>query len=415
MHKKLIVSVALLFAAMFSQMSKAEEKLDVAFLVASADQRLVLTELINEFANSHPDINVSYTLFNDTQYKKAVKKWLNQGYGPDVINWQAGERLMHYVRTGKVQALDTLWKKHHLETQFLPNTKAAITWQGSVYAIPVTYYYWGMYYRKSLFKKYGLTEPTTWQELLSVAKTLKANNITPFTLGTRYHWPAAAWFDYLNLRINGLAFHQRLLSGHIPFTDNRVRQVFIHWKELIDKDYFIDESEHLMWDEAMFPLFRKQAAMTLIGTFLNGRIPDEQKPDFGFFRFPIINPQIGVFEDAPLDVFILPYYSAYNSKIERFISFIAGASFQQSLNKTLGTLSANINAEQGGNEVLDISYTMHQQADGTANYFDRDAPVGIAEQSIEVFSAFLTQPDIDSTLLKLEAIRKQIGHAASTN
>ncbi|GAL10765.1 putative ABC transporter periplasmic solute-binding protein [Vibrio astriarenae] len=40
-------------------------------------------------------------------------------------------------------------------------------------------------------------------ELLKASETLKANDVTPFTIGTKYLWTAAGWFDYLNMRTNG--------------------------------------------------------------------------------------------------------------------------------------------------------------------------------------------------------------------
>ncbi|MBQ4832184.1 carbohydrate ABC transporter substrate-binding protein [Pseudoalteromonas sp. MMG010] len=406
MRKKLPILSAMLLSFMFTLNCIASEKLDVAILVASANQRLLLTSLLNEFANTQPDIDISYTLYTDAEYKKAVSKWLEQGHGPDILNWQAGERLIHYVRSGKVQAIDKVWRTHNLDSQFSSNTKSAIMWQQHVYAIPVAYYYWGIYYRKSLFKKYNLQEPKTWREFVELSQVLKNNHITALTIGTRNHWPAAGWFDYLNLRINGLEFHHQLLNGEIAFTDSRVRDVFTYWKTLIDKGFFNEKPQLLMWDEAMYKLFRKQAAMTLMGTFLNGRIPEELQSDFGFFRFPIIKQDVGIYEDAPLDVFIVPYYTKLDNKIERFMNFLASANFQQTLNKSVGTLSANIHAKQGGSEILDISYVMHQQAAGTVNYFDRDARVDMAGKSIIVFADFLNNPDIELTLNKLEAIRK---------
>ena len=61
-------------------------------------------------------------------------------------------------------------------------------------------YQWGVYYRKDIFEELGLEVPATWDDLLQVSAALKENDIAPFTIGTKYLWTAAGWFDYLNLR-----------------------------------------------------------------------------------------------------------------------------------------------------------------------------------------------------------------------
>src|SRR5262245_62586825 len=42
--------------------------------------------------------------------------------------------------------------------------------------------------------------------------TLSAAGITPITIGTKDVWPAAAWFDYIDMRLNGPEFHISLMD-----------------------------------------------------------------------------------------------------------------------------------------------------------------------------------------------------------
>ena len=82
----------------------------------------------------------------------------------------------------------------------------AVSWQGHVYALPYSYYHWGLFYSRSTLQKVGLQPPVNWSELLQSCKILRQHGITPLVLGAKEYWPALAWFDYLNLRLNGLAF-----------------------------------------------------------------------------------------------------------------------------------------------------------------------------------------------------------------
>ncbi|MGV2435174.1 MAG UNVERIFIED_CONTAM: hypothetical protein LVT10_10120 [Anaerolineae bacterium] len=46
---------------------------------------------------------------------------------------------------------------------------------------------------------------------MAACDALNAIGITPITVGTRYRWTAAAWFDYINMRTNGPEFHIDLM------------------------------------------------------------------------------------------------------------------------------------------------------------------------------------------------------------
>ena len=85
---------------------------------------------------------------------------------------------------------------------------------------------WGIYYRKDIYDKLGLSEPKTLNELLSSCDALEGVGVTPFTIGTKYLWTAAGAFDCLNLRTNGCDVHNALMAEEIKYTDARIRATF---------------------------------------------------------------------------------------------------------------------------------------------------------------------------------------------
>ena len=61
----------------------------------------------------------------------------------------------------------------------------------------------GPFYCKSNFAKWGVQPPKTWAEFMTLCQTLKGKGI-PIGIGLGdTPWVASAWFDYLNIRING--------------------------------------------------------------------------------------------------------------------------------------------------------------------------------------------------------------------
>lgn len=384
-----------------------KETLNVAVLLTSGEQRSIMSSLLTSFSKKNPDIEIKLTIHPDAEFKLELKKWLDSGQGPDIINWQAGERLYQYVRTNNVKSIDAVWQKNKLSDQFSQGSVSAVSWKDKVYGIPVSYYQWGFYYRKSTFKKFNLTPPTNWNEFLEICKVLKSNNIMPITLGNKYKWPSAAWFDYFNLRINGLDFHSKLLRGEASFDDEKVRKVFEYWKQLLDLNYFVDYTDILKWDEAMPFLYHQLAGMTLIGNFFSGRMPESLKDDFDFFRFPIIDDNVPVYEEAPLDIFMVPHYTTINSAIERFLTFIAAKEFQQSLNHQLGMISPNVNVDDSEDYFSVIGKKTLSKAVGLSQFFDRDTNAEMATEATSIFTEFIAERNVDVAVEQLEKARNK--------
>ncbi|MCZ7544366.1 MAG: ABC transporter substrate-binding protein [Anaerolineae bacterium] len=171
------------------------------------------------------------------------------------------------------------------------------------------------HYRPSLFEQAGITEePETWDEFLAACDTLNAAGIRPITIGTRYPWTTAGWFDYLNMRVNGPEFHVDLMLLGESYTDDRVAEVFTYWNQLLEHNCFIDDPAAYTWQEGLGFMARNEAAMYLIGQFIVDEITanyadqfatEDGGMDLDFFRFPIINPDVPIGEDAPTDGFFI--------------------------------------------------------------------------------------------------------------
>ena len=103
---------------------------------------------------------------------------------------------------------------------------------GKVYGIPVDYYPWAVFYRKSVFADKKLHDPrrrgTTSRPC---ARKMQTDGLTPIAFGDKDGWPAMGTFDILNLRINGYQFHVDLMAGKEKWTDAKVTTVFQKWAD----------------------------------------------------------------------------------------------------------------------------------------------------------------------------------------
>ncbi|MDT7838882.1 ABC transporter substrate-binding protein [Aquabacterium sp. OR-4] len=364
--------------------------------------------LAKSFMAAHPDVTVKINTFDHEGFKTSLRNFLT-AEAPDVVSWYAGNRMAPFVQAGLFEDVSDLWTRDGLHDK-LKSAAPSMTLNGKQWGVPYTYYPWGIYYRKDLFAKHGLAMPKTWKELLAVSVKLKAAGITPFAIGTKALWPSGGWFDYLNMRVNGHAFHMALTSGQVPYTDARVVAVFDRWDELVRPGYFLANHAAIDWQDAIPAFVKGEAAMYLMGNFAvdlmkKGGLSEAQ---LGFMPFPKIAdlPQA---EDAPTDTAHIPSKSRNKADARRFLAWMARAEVQARMNEILGQLPVNREAARPADTYLKEGFTLLSNAQGLGQFYDRDAPAEMAKAGMEGFQRYMVKPDSRKEVLeRLESVRKRV-------
>lgn len=364
------------------------------------------SEIISRFEKENPDITVKYNLYDHESYKTTIRNWLVTS-PPDVVFWYAGNRMKAFVDRGLFEDVSDIWADNNMKQDFAA-AAPAMTVQGKQYGVPYTYYQWGIYYRKDIFEQYGIAEPKTWEELKSASATLKENGVTPFTIGTKYLWTAAGWFDYINMRTNGLDFHIQLMDGKVPYSDERVKKTFANWAELVEPGYFLENHASYSWQEAQPFLYNGKAAMYLMGNFITPNFPAELDGKMDFFQFPVIDSSVPMAEDAPMDTLHIPSKAKNKADARKFLEFVARAENQQLINEMLLQIPTNNKAKAKSDPFLDKGVAMLAASDGTAQFYDRDTNPAMAKEGMKGFQEFMVHPErIDKILKKLDKVSKR--------
>ncbi|MBE8577046.1 MULTISPECIES: ABC transporter substrate-binding protein [unclassified Vibrio] len=363
-------------------------------------------EIINRFEKENPDITVKYNLYDHESYKTTIRNWLVTS-PPDVVFWYAGNRMKAFVDRGLFEDVSDIWADNNMKQDFAA-AAPAMTVQGKQFGVPYTYYQWGIYYRKDIFEQYGIAEPKTWEDLKSASATLKENGVAPFAIGTKYLWTAAGWFDYINMRTNGLDFHIQLMEGKVPYSDERVKKTFANWAELVEPGYFLENHASYSWQEAQPFLYNGKAAMYLMGNFITPNFPAELEGKMDFFQFPVIDPSIPMSEDAPMDTLHIPSKAKNKEDARKFLEFVARAENQQLINEMLLQIPTNNKAKAKSDPFLDKGVAMLASSDGTAQFYDRDTDPAMAKEGMKGFQEFMVHPErIDKILKKLDKVSKR--------
>jgi len=363
-------------------------------------------QIIDKFEAANPDIEVKYNLYDHEAYKTTIRNWLVTS-PPDVVFWYAGNRMKTFVDRGLFADVSDMWAANNMHQDFA-SAAPAMTVNGKQYGVPYTYYQWGIYYRKDIFEKYGISEPNSWEAFLAACKTLKSNDIAPVTIGTKYLWTAAGWFDYLNLRVNGLDFHIDLMSGNVPYTDARVKETFKYWSQMVEPGYFLDNHASYSWQEAQPFLYNGKAAMYLIGNFITPNFPEEIKDKMGFMQFPRIKADVGMAEDAPMDTLHIPSRAKNKADARKFLEFVATPEIQTLLNNEILQIPTNSKAKPKDDYYLNKGVKMLSEASGTAQFYDRDTDPKMAKEGMKGFQEFMVHPErLEKILNRLEKARKR--------
>jgi multiple sugar transport system substrate-binding protein/raffinose/stachyose/melibiose transport system substrate-binding protein len=367
-------------------------------------------EIVQMFMEEYPNIEVIHSTVAHEDFKQAIRAYLTASTPPDVMTWFAGNRARFFIDKGQIMDISDLWESEGWNESYPKGFQAMSSVDGKQYFLPTSWYWWAVYYRKSIFEEQGLEPPETWEEFLDVCEKLKAAGYTPIAIGTKYRWTAAAWFDYLNMRINGPEFHINLMLGKEKYDDPRVAEVFDYWRVLLDNGYFLEDAAAYSWSEALEPMIRGDAAMYLMGDFIRDSLPDDIEEDVDFFRFPIINPDVPIGEDAPTDGFFIAANATNVEAAKLFLGYLGSVEVQTYYADKLGRLPTNSGVDrsiftptqQKGLELID-------GADFVAQFYDRDTTPEMADEGMNAFMAFWDDPDsIADLLTELEKARAEI-------
>lgn len=361
--------------------------------------------LIADFEAANPDVDVVVNLFDHEGYKTAIRNFLTAD-SPDLANWYAGNRMAPFVNSGQFMDVSDVWAENGLN-ESLASAASSMTIDGKQWGVPYTYYQWGIYFNKDVYKAAGVEVPTTWDQFVANCEKFQAAGIDCLTTGSKALWPTAGIFDYLDLRTNGYDFHMQLTNGEVAWTDDRVKAVFAEWAKVVP--YTTKNHAAIDWQDAAALLVQGKAANYFMGNFAVATFKDGgmTNDSLGFMPFPEITPGLARAEEAPTDTIHIPSGAKNVEDAKTFLAFLASAEQQTKMNETLGQLPINKDATVGDDPFLQAGFELLSTAEGgIAQFFDRDASAEMAKVGMEGFQEFMVKPDrVDAILERLEKTR----------
>jgi len=339
-------------------------------------------KLVAAFKAANGGTNVKLNVVDHGTFQDQISSYL-QGTPDDVFTWFSGHRMRFFADQGLATSLNDTWDKvkGNFTSAFAESVKGN---DGNIYGVPVDYYPWALFYRKSVFAAHGYQIPTNWDSFKALCAQMQKDGLIPIAMGDKDGWPAQGTLDIINLRLNGYTFHTELCTGKQKWTDARVANVFNKWAEIAP--YYSPGLAGQTWQQAADQVVNKKAGMYMLGLFVSQQFAatgnKADLDDLDFFAWPDMGAQYDSEKaiDAPIDIMMLSKKSPTISKdlgqAKAFLEFFSKGAQQVTMFQATG--GGNLPT---ANDADKSTYTPQQlkavqlvsSAQRITQFFDRDS------------------------------------------
>jgi multiple sugar transport system substrate-binding protein len=365
-----------------------------------------IAAMMNGWTKGDVDIN---TVEHNT-FQENINNYL-QGGPDDVFGWFAGYRMQFFAEKGLVGDISDVWED--IGSGFSKPMKDQSTGtDGNQYFVPLYYYPWAVFYRKSVWQEKGYEPPSTLDDFKTLATQMKSDGLNPIAFGDSDGWPAMGTFDYLNMRINGYDFHMELMNGEQAWDSNEVKTVFDTWRGLLP----LHQPDALgrTWQEAAQSLVKKESGMYLLGMFVGQQFPEgPDRDDLDFFPFPEIDSAVGTDAvEAPIDGVMMAPRPRNEDGAKELLRYLGSAKAEEAyIDEDPNNIAAHNDADTSGyNALQKKGAELVGNAKSISQFLDRDTRPDFASTvMIDSLQSFLENPDdIDGLTKKIEDRRKSL-------
>ncbi len=240
----------------------------------------------------HPGVKVELIQESDDSVKGKTKALVASNSLPDVYFTWTGSWGENFVRGKRAVDLtpvigpNTEWGKT-LATAAV----SAFQYNGKLYGIPLYLDAKFMGYNKSLFKKAGIAEPKTFDDLLSACAALKKTGVTPISYGNKEGWPGVHYAgQLLAYNVPQATLEKDFVPATAEYTDPGYVESLKQYKQIIDECSDGSGTNGSSYASALQQFSNGKSAMyyqeilEFDQSTADGALKRE---DFGFFKLPV--------------------------------------------------------------------------------------------------------------------------------
>lgn len=159
------------------------EKVKIEFFNQKSEIKDIMDEIVKEFNESHPDIEVEQVQVPDGG--NVLMSRMSSGDMPDIAGIYPNEsKFREYVDSGFFMDITGDACLSNLDTNVLDSVK----YNGKDYSAPLTMNAYGIFYNVGKFKELGIEVPKSWVDLEAAVKKIKDSGYIPFATSLKEGW-----------------------------------------------------------------------------------------------------------------------------------------------------------------------------------------------------------------------------------
>ena len=274
----------------------------------------------------------------------------------------------------------------------LGTTTAAVTVDGKQYGLPLGGLLWELFDRKDVFAEKGWTPPKTMDDLLGLGEKAKSADMVPVSIGTKELWPAAGWFDHMNLRINGLDKHMALMDGAMAYTDPALTPVFDKWEAMI-KAAFTPNQTSLGWEQAAAGARPEEGGDDGSGRLHQYGFPPDQQDQIAYAPFPEIASGVARYEDFSLNSIHIPKNAKNKESARDFLAYFYRPDNLSAFLEAESAVPPRSDCPPSKDPLINTAVASLKTVVGSAQYYDRDTDPDMAQEGLKGFQEFMAKPE----------------------
>jgi ABC-type glycerol-3-phosphate transport system substrate-binding protein len=360
------------------------------------------TNLIKNFQEKNPDIELEYIALGDPGLADKTKVAMAAGTGPDIFQSWGGSVMGGYADAGRLLDMTA-------ELKDVPGSAAAasaMTWKGKIYGVAPSFAIAGTFVNQTVFEKLGLKFPSTIADLEKVCDTLLANGIQPFACGVKDKWPGLATYMYLVNRTGGDAFGLAQ-SRKGSFSADAFVQAGLKLQEWAKKGYFGPTPLGEDYGSAQSLMATGKAAMITTGSWMCGQFNNPEFTDqkIVLYQFPILAGGVGK-ASAVMGMTDIGWCATKlaEGKKAAVVRFLTYAMSQEACSYEPGRI-VSVPGVTMSNPITAQGAAIMAQAKTVQFWWDQDLPPAVTTPLNDTIqSFFLPDTDVKKALEKFEAL-----------
>lgn len=222
--------------------------------------------IFDVFEEQHPSIEIEFRGISGTEYDTVLRTGLSSADGPDVAFLRAYGLLQPVVAGGNVVAVDGLVDGlDSLPDAVLDGARSVE--DDRIYGVPFALQTLQLFSNDDVMAEHGLSQPSTWGELLESCDTLRDAGVAPIAAGVSSAWILPAYLTVFGATsYGGSAFTDEVRSGATNFTDPRYVSAIGNLDQVAAR-CFPEGAEGLSAGDAKTLFLSGEAAMHVAGSW----------------------------------------------------------------------------------------------------------------------------------------------------